>query len=450
MSVAPTVILAGLSPALALPVLGPVASQHGVSASTATWVLTAAFISSAVATPLLGRCADMFGHRRVIAGGLLFLMVGSLMAAFAPSFAVLVIARTLQGISAPLYPVVISALQTELRPGAQARAIARLTGLMGVGSAVGLVTGGHWGSGGDYRDIFWLPAVLSALSIVFILKGLPHRPSVRTSRIDVLGGVVLSAGLVLLLLPISRALVWGLGGRTVGCLAAGILLLLIFVWVQRRTRDAMIAPGILRRRAVVVTSLISMFAIAALFVPLVALPILMHPNPSLVGESGLTPLQTSLTYLLPGSLLGTIGAPLGAFLIRRYSARAALAWAGGVITVGALLSVAFPAQPLVLAGGVFTATLGLNICYAALPVVLFAGVERETLGVSNSMNSLARWIGSASVTAVVSMLLSLAPVDALPAMAVVRAVFAVGALLGAGVLAMVAFVPGPGREARHA
>lgn len=438
----PIAALAGLAPAMAFPLLGPIAEQHHVSPAAATWVLTSAFLASAVSTPLVGRFSDLYGHRRVLVVALAITLVGSVLIATTPNFAVLILGRTLQGVAAPLYPLAIAVLQRELR-GRQLRwSISNVTLVLAAGGAVGLVSAGLAGMGSDYRTVFWLPVALCVVAVVAVLMGTRSAELGARGRVDVLGAVLLSASLVLVLLPLSRAARWGIGSPLVlGLVGAGVVVGAAFVVVERRAVDPILPGRLLCNSSVVVSTLTFMCVVSAVFVPLAAVPILVQADPSIVETGPTTPLVTALVYLLPGALVGAVGAPLATWLVGRAGVRAALTTAGVLSVSGSAAMVLTPGLPPALIGGLLVTTVALFMSYGAIPLLLVGHVDRGDLGAVNAVGSLGRWGASAVVTAATSFILTQSPIGEPLSRADFRWAFVLGLAASAGILIMVVFLP---------
>src|SRR5437899_1850681 len=111
--------LAGITAALQQTVIVPLVPQLPVlldaPASDTTWVVTATLLAGAVATPVVGRLADMYGKRRMLLVCLVFLVSGSLVGALSTSLVPLVVGRSLQGLATAIIPVGIS-LMRDLLP----------------------------------------------------------------------------------------------------------------------------------------------------------------------------------------------------------------------------------------------------------------------------------------------------------------------------------------------
>lgn len=425
------------------PILGRIASAQRISAATVTWALTSAFIASAVSTPIIGRLSDLYGHRNVLLGTLVVVLVGSIISAVTTDFPVFVVARVLSGPASALYALSSSTLQHHLPKLQMNRAIGLMSSLLGVGGGFALVVAGLLG-GDHYRVIFWFPAAFTALALVTVLLGVPGSADRQRGTVDVVGGLLLSAGLVLVLLPLSQAARWGLGSaRSLGCLGAAAIVFSLFVLVERRVDYPMLPLPLLHRRMVVATA-ISILVGAMSFVPLVILPILLEQDPPIVGQRSATPLVIALVYLGPGVILGLFGTPLGSRLIQHFGSRAAVSAVGVTGMVGAALACALPITPWALITGSVLTSVALYIYYGALPLQIVPIVDRPDLGVANSLVSLGRWVGAALATASTSLVLSSDGSVGSLTEGAFRAAFAIGVVVSAAVCLVAAvFLRGP-------
>jgi MFS family permease len=408
LAVGPAAVVAGFTPALVFPVLGRIAEEQHVDTGTVTWVITAPFIATAVATPIVGRLADLLGRRRMLMITLATVVVGSLITATTLNFAFFLVGRVLQGCASALYPVIMSTAQARLAGRQMTSAVAGLSGTMGVGGAVGLTVAGLLGGGSDYRPIFWFPVALGLVALLAVLLGGPHDDEVHRGAVDVAGCLLLAAALVFLLLPVSQGARWGFTSPAVlGSAAAGVAAIGAFAVVEQRARRPMVPLRYLRHRGIMITNTLAVLVGGMTFAPLIIVPILVQSRPSIVGDgAAVSPLQTALVYLLPGNLLGVVGAPLGSRLMRRWGARVAMMWVGGIGVAGALAMFLAPGVAVMLILGLFLTAFALYVYYGAAPSLILPLVERADLGIANGMNSLGRWVGSALVTAACSVVLT--------------------------------------------
>src|SRR4051812_31438567 len=124
-----------LQQTMILPALPAFQERYHVAPSTSTWLLTSFLISSAIATPVLGRLGDMYGKERMLLIALGIFAVGSVIAAVAGSFAMVVVGRTVQGTSAAVVPLAIGIVRDELPPARVGVTIGLLSSMLGIGGA---------------------------------------------------------------------------------------------------------------------------------------------------------------------------------------------------------------------------------------------------------------------------------------------------------------------------
>ncbi|GAB2908819.1 MFS transporter [Rhodococcus aerolatus] len=418
---------------LVVPVLADIGAQLGAGTAAVGWVVTANLLAAAVMTPVLGRLGDVHGKRPVLVGVLVVVAAGALLAAATSSLPLLIAGRVLQGASFALFPLGMAVLRDELPAEKLTSGMAVVSGTLGVGGGFGLVLTGLLTDGGaDYHRIFWLALGVVLAALVLTLVVVPRRPGAG-GRVDWLGGLVLGASLVLLLLPLSQGHTWGWASpRTVGAFVAAAVLFAGWVRLEGRVAAPLVTRRVLTHRPVVVTNLAALCIGMALFVSFLGVSTLVQV-PRAVAGYGFTAsvLQASVVYLLPGALVGVVVAPLAGRMVRRVGGRLTLLLASVLGAVGYVaLAVAHSTTALVI-GGAVVVNVGVTVAYAALPALLVAEVEPAETGVANSVNSIARSVGSSVASAVVVTLLAggVLPSTGLPAESVFTLAFTLGAVV---------------------
>ena len=217
-----------LQQTLVVALLPSFAELFAISADDASWLITATLLTSAVATPVVARLADMYGKRLMMIVCILLMACGSLVAALsAGSFAVLIVGRALQGFSAALIPVGISIMRDELPKEQVSSAIALMSATLGIGGALGLPLGGLLFGRFGWSSVFWLSVVVGLAILVAVIVVVPESGVKTRGRFDLLGALLLSAALTCLLLVISKGASWG--GESVALLLTATAVLLA-VW----------------------------------------------------------------------------------------------------------------------------------------------------------------------------------------------------------------------------
>jgi EmrB/QacA subfamily drug resistance transporter len=214
------------------------------------WVILAYLIAATVLVLMAGRLSDLFGRKRAYVGGFLVFALASLGAGFSSDATVLILWRVLQGIGSSFIFANSAALVTDAFPKEElGLAMGANTMVAAIGLVLGPVLGGalvsiswHW--------VFWFNvpfALAGATWGALILRELAKPDSVR--GYDVLGTITFVIGLTGLVLGVSRG---GLSGWNntivIVSLAAAVVLLPLWVLIERRSRAPMLDLQIFRNR----------------------------------------------------------------------------------------------------------------------------------------------------------------------------------------------------------
>lgn len=403
--------------AVAIPVL---ATDLALSVSESAWVLAAFSLTFSIATAVFGRVADLVGLRLPLrVGGVLF-AGGSLIAAVAPGFGVLIAGRLIQGAGAGAVPVlVVGIIAARFDEASRTRAFGTISAVVAVVSGSGPLIGGSIAQLASWRYVLALPVV--AILLTEPVARLAPAPTRQPGRFDVYGALLVAAavsgGALLLQSPATGT---GAGAALgFGLLLVGGLALLV--------RHVRAHPEGFLPRAVVTTgplmagSLAGMTLLAAYIAMLFAVPTLLSEDP------GWTPLQVGLAMLPAAAFGAVISRVVGAIALpgRR---RAIVAVLAGGSALGLSLAALVSDQPVVLIAGLGLAAAafggGQVAILAALPGLVAEEHRGVAIGVFNLLFFVGGTIGAASVGGLSSVLPlgpSLGVVAVLPALGVVAA-----------------------------
>ena len=399
---------------MVVPIVGTIGTQLGVSTTAAGWVLTANLLAAVIATPVIGRLADLHGKRPVLVGVLTVVLAGSILAAMTDSLVWLLVGRVLQGVSYALFPIALAVLRDEMPREKLVGSMAILSGTLGVGGGFGLVlTGLLTANGADYHRVFWLTVAIVVLALAIAWFGVPVRPRAGEGSVDWWGAVLLAGALLLLFLALTQGRTWGWSSvATIGCAVAGVLVGTIWWVFEKRTDEPLVAPRMLTHGPLLATNVATLFVGIGMFVNFLACSYFVQ-TPRAVAGYGFTAdvLEASVVYLLPGAAVGVVAAVVSGRLIRTYGPRRVLI-AGAAIGLIGFLFVALAHDhtwQLITAGIVIN--LFVSLAFAALPNLLMAEVSAADTGVANSVNSIVRTVGTSIASAMLSTVLAMFTID---------------------------------------
>jgi MFS family permease len=422
-----------------VPILGVMSRQLDVSLADISWTVTANLLAAASITPLLGRLADLHTKKRILLGVLGVVLAGSLLAATTTSFALLIVARVLQGASFSLYPIGVSILREELPPERLMSALSVLSAVLGFGGAMGLVSVGLLMRGdADYHRAFWFVSAFVAAVTIAVMIVVPKRPHSATGTVDWIGAAGLAVGLSFLLLGITGGSPWGwTSARTIGCAVTAAVVLALWWWWERRCPQPLVSTSMLMRRPILLTNIATVAVGMGLYFGFLGLTgFVQAPAASGYGFAA-TVLFASVVFLMPGALAGFLTALVSGRYIDRFGARPVLVVGIAIGIVGfALLALAHSAPWQIIGAGLLI-NIYISLAYGALPSLVVREVDIGETGVATSMNAIARTVGASMAAAIVAVLLSRNGTG-LPPESSYTIIFGLGAVTGLIALVLIA------------
>ncbi|MFJ5230165.1 MFS transporter [Kitasatospora sp. NPDC088391] len=376
------------------PILLPRLGEHlDLRAADLSLALGAEFLVSGVAVPLTSRLGDLYGHRRLLRATVLLTLLGFVVTALAPDLPVLLAGRALSGFLACWLPLEFAILRDRLGEERGGRAVGPLVGALTVGSTLGaLAVGGLGADPAATRPLLWALAVLPVLALPVVWWLVPESVVRAAGRIDWAGAALLSLGLTLLLAGLGASGV--LPGAVTGpSMAAGVLLLALFVRQQLRSDAPVVDVRLLARRATAPVFGLSFLLGCALYGAQGPTLAFQAAKPAETGYGlGAVPLVLGL-LVLPQTAAATLGALTAHRLTLRQDVSRVLglgfalcATGYGVIALGHAAAWQF-----VLGGALagYGAGLGLSLLPALLMRRLPADRTGVGTGVYNTLKSLA-------------------------------------------------------------
>jgi EmrB/QacA subfamily drug resistance transporter len=399
------------------------------------WITNAYTLTLAAFILIGGVLGDQFGRRRIFVIGAVWFALASAACALAPSTAVLVAARAVQGVGAALLtPGSLAIISVSFAGKDRAEAIGIWSGLGGVAGALGPFLGG-WLVDLNWRLIFLVNVPVAAVVVLIAVTKVPETRGRRSGgRLDLPGaacGVVALTGITYALTEAGR------GGGT-GAIVAGVIgvaAAIAFVLIERRTVEPLVRLDLFADRVFAATNLATVFVYAALavyfFLLALQLQVVVGWSPLAAGTS-LLPITAVM--LLLSARFGALSERTGP---RPLMTGGALVAAGGLALatrIGPGASYLLDVLPSVLVLG-----LGLSCTVAPLTAAVLGAVPQTLAGAASGINNaIARSAGLLAV-AVIPVLAGLsgqAGVDP----GVFDSGFSTSMWIGAGLLAAAAAV----------
>lgn len=436
---------------MVIPLLPDFPKILGVSADDASWLVTVTLLTSAVATPIVSRLADMFGKRRMMLISMTMIVVGSLVAAIGGNFVALLIGRGLQGFAISMIPVGISIMRDELPKEKVASATALMSATLGIGSALGLPLSGLIFEHLGWPAIFWLSAIVGVLLIIAVAAVVPES-SVRTrGKFDFLGAVMLSTALTAILLAISKGARWGWTSElTLLMFVIGIVTLALWFPYELRVTQPMVDLRTSAKRPVLLTNVASILVGFSMYANNLSTTQQLQ-MPKISGYGFELGVMAAGLCMIPAGLAMVFFAPVSANITKRFGAKITLIVGGTVLALAYIARVFLTGSIALIIISAAVVSIGTAIAYSAMPMLIMRSVPITETASANGLNSLLRSVGTSTSSAVVaamltSMVIPSGPGEGLPSIDAFKNIFWLAALAAVAAAAAAAFIPRRGAK----
>ena len=389
------ILLSALDQTIVVPAV-PAMAKDLAGFGQLSWIVSAYLITSAAATPILGKLSDSYGRRNLMLFSILFFTACSMLCAIAGTLMQMVLFRALQGIGgAGLLAMSHAVVADVAAPRERGRYQVWLSGTWGVASIVGPLTGGFLTDHLSWRAIFWINLPLGAAAFLltsWAFSRLPRYERPR-SRIDYPGAIFLTSAVITLLLVLS----WG-GNE--------------FAW----TSPAILGLGAASLASLALLAVCEVASVEALFPPrLFASPIIVSGFAlsffnavCMMGATFLLPLffqfvrgadaASSGGQIMPFLLAFVVLSYAGGRLARRIGRTKWLMVAASAATAAGLALLAFDRDDQAGFRTMFYAILtggGIGLIQPCITMTVQNVVEIRDLGIATSGTLLFRMIGGA-------------------------------------------------------
>ncbi len=390
------VVLDGTIVNIALP---HIQTDLGFTAANLSWVVNAYTLAFGGLLLLGGRAGDLLGRRKVFMTGIAVFVLASFLGGIAQSEGTLLAARILQGAGAAIAsPTALSLVTTTFPAGpARNRAFGVYAAMSGAGAAVGLLLGGVL-TESSWRWTFFVNVPIGLLVLAFARRVLAESKP-ESGGFDLPGAFSATFGLVSLVYGLTHASSDGWTDPvTIVCIAIGIVLIAVFLLIERSSQHALMPFRVLAHRTRAVSFVAMLIVGAGMFALFYFLGLYLQQ------VLGYSPVKSGLAFL-PFSAGIVVAAQTASSLITRVDPRWISA-PGAALAAGGMLGLSRLQVDSSYLGGLLPYMLmiavGLGLVFVPLTLTAVTGVAREDSGVGSAVLNTMQQVGGAIGLAVLS------------------------------------------------
>lgn len=357
------------------------------------WLFSIYLLAQAVSVPVYAKLADTIGRKPIMLVGIGLFLVGSILCGVAWDMTSLIVFRAVQGLGAgAVMPVSITITGDLYSVRERPRVQGYIASVWAASSVIGPTLGGVFAEYLSWRWIFFVNIPLCLIAAFALWRRYHESLDRQRHRIDFAGATVLTLGLTLVILAVlegGQAWAWN-SWQSIGAFALGGLLLVAFVFVERRAAEPVLPLWVFSRRLIVTTSLISL-GVGAVLVGLTS-----YVPTFLEVSAGTTPLVSGLAVAAL-----TLGWPLSAsqsgklYLRIGFRRTGLIGLAITVLGAAALVAASFTPNPWTAAIACFIVGMGLGLVASPTLIAAQSSVPWEERGVVTGANLFLRSVGSA-------------------------------------------------------
>jgi len=384
--------------------LSAIGRDFAGSGADLSWVVNGYLLPLSSLLLLGGALGDRYGRKRVLVAGIGVFALASLLCALAPSLLLLVAGRLLQGVGAAmLLPNSLAVLSATFQGKKRGRAVGTWAAAGAAAGAIGPLLGGWLIDTMGWRAVFYINLPIAALAMFMAWRFVPGNTRDKPVALDPLGAVLASLGLA--------CLTWGLADASAEkhltpwagmALVAGVVIMLAFLWAERRAGErAMLPLKLFGSSAFSGLNLMTFLLYGALGALMLLVPFV------LIQALGYSARQAGAA-LLPFPVVLAIGSPLMGRVAASHGSRLPLSIGSLIVAGGFLLA-------LRIGGGSYAATvlpalltiaLGMACVAAPLTTAVLSSVDGSHTGIASGFNSAVARGGGLIATAMLGVVLT--------------------------------------------
>lgn len=314
---------------IALPSIG---KYYGEPLYIIEWVVMSYLLVISSLLLTYGRLGDMYGHKKIYIGGFTIFTFGSLLCALAPNITMLILSRVVQALGAGMIMSMGPAIVTDFAPaGSRGKALGITAIAVAVASTAGPVVGGFLTTHFGWQSIFYINLPIGIAGTFFAFSIIPDLSKREAQTFDIKGAITIFMALICLLLPLSYTEKYGWRNLYITLfLVIGILLILIFVYIEKKVKYPMVDLKLFRSRLFTMSNISALINYMAQFSVMLLMPFYLQQL------KGLPPSEAGF-MLIPMPITTMIVAPISGSLSDRLDSRYISSLGMGLISLGIFL-----------------------------------------------------------------------------------------------------------------
>ncbi len=369
-----------------------------------SWMVTTYLLCQSAMVPIAGKMSDRYGRKPLFLIGLILFATGSVFAGLSNSMMMLIVCRGVQGLGGGiLMPVAMASVADFYSPEDRGKVQGALGAVFGIGSGIGPLVGGALCEYISWHWIFYINIPIILICILLTVKKFPEREADVSKRIDYVGMAVLT----LIILDILLYFQWISGEmeflsvRSITMIVGGIILASIFVAIERRVEDPVLAPKLLHNPTFMKAAVYMFIMGLAMIGTLTFIAMYMQQ----MFDIGAMECGLYLLLMVIGMMITSMGSGM---LVSRTGYRGWIV-VGSVLIMIALLcmyTLGSDPQRIPLFTYLFIFGLGLGCVNSTVMISVQNHTSSEDMGMTTSAVSLMRNIGSTVGTASYSLVIA--------------------------------------------
>lgn len=383
---------------------GPVIAADLNGLGLYSWMITAYMLCETVMIPIAGKLSDQFGRKPLFLIGLGLFVSGSVVAGLSTNMEMFIACRAIQGVGGGiLVPVATAAVADLYPPEDRGKMQGILGAVFGIGSGIGPLIGGYITEYISWHWIFYINIPLAAIALILTIRKFPTPVTSSRPSIDYLGISFLTAFLLDILLFFEWAgskFDW-VSVQSFAMVITAVVLLVAFVFAEKRAIEPVIAPHLIHNKTVVMSSIFMfLFGIAMMGA-------LIYTSMFAISVLGLSTLESG-TYILAMVFGMMITANISGQTVNRTGYRFWLIVGPIVTAIGLFMlsRMTIGTELWYYAVCLFVFGLGLGCMMAVLMTAVQNSSTESEMGMTTSTVNVLKSIGSTIGTAIFSFVIN--------------------------------------------